>query len=46
MKWLSSDIEQFADAEGFHGNMGNSVWDILHLRRMRHSSGDINHTAI
>lgn len=31
VKLLSSDIENFADAAGFQGNMGNSVWDILHL---------------
>ena len=45
MKLLSSDIEKFADAEGFQGNLGNSIWDILHSRKMRHSRGDINHTA-
>lgn len=45
MKLFSSDIEKFADGAGFQGKMENSVWDILHLRTMRNSRADVNHTA-
>lgn len=45
MKLFSSDIEKFADGAGFQGKMGNSVWDILHLRMKRNSRTDVNHTA-
>lgn len=38
-------METFADGTGFHGNIGNSVLDILHIRSMRHSEGGTSYAA-
>ena len=42
---LSDDMEKSADGTGFHGKIGNSVLDILHIRSMRHSGRDINYAV-
>jgi len=38
-------MEKFADGPGFQGKIGNSVLDILHVRSMRHSGGDVNYAV-